>query len=154
MKSAEVNQKKSGSNLYTVFTLSDHLFALEISHIKEVLNFPAITLLPNKETHFKGVFNLRGTLVTVIDIRYLLNLEIADNKSPEIVILAQYDEILIGIAVDQVMDIQKIEEMKIQIPTRKTPSAIAGKILGYVEKEKLGKIYLLDLIKLARVLNP
>ena len=154
MKSAEVIQKKSGSNLYTVFTLSDHFFALEISHIKEVLNFPAITLLPNKETHFKGVFNLRGTLVTVIDIRYLLNLEITDNKSPEIVILAQYDEILIGIAVDQVMDIQKIEEMNIQNPTRKTPSAITGKILGYVEKEKLGKIYLLDLIKLVGVLNP
>jgi purine-binding chemotaxis protein CheW len=154
MKSAEVNEKKPGSNLYTVFTLSDHLFALEISHIKEVLNFPAITLLPNKKNHFKGVFNLRGTLVTVIDIRYLLNLEIPEDKTPEIVILAEYNEIRIGIAVDQVLDIHTIEEMKIQIPTRKTPSAIAGKISGYVEKEKLGKIYLLDIIKIARMLNP
>ena len=154
MKSAEVNQKKSGSNLYTVFTLSDHLFALEISQIKEVLNFPAITILPNKKTYFKGVFNLRGTLVTVIDIRYLLDLEIPDEKTPEIVILAEFEEILIGIAVDQVLDIHTIEELKIQIPTRKMPSALAGKILGYVEKEKLGKIYLLDIIKIARILNP
>jgi purine-binding chemotaxis protein CheW len=154
MKSAEVNQKKSGSNLYTVFTISDHLFALEISYIKEVLNFPAITLLPNKVAHFKGVFNLRGTIVTVIDIRYLLNLEIPANKNPEVVILAEYDDILIGIAVDQVMDIQQLEDIKIQIPSRKTPSAIAGNIVGYVDKEKLGNIYILDLIKLDRVLNP
>ena len=154
MKPVESKQGGSGSGRYTVFTISDQCFAVEISFIKEIMDFPGISILPNKEAYFTGAFNLRGRIVTIIDMRYLMNLEIPENKNPKMVILAEYDGILIGIAVDQVMDFLNIEEIKIQIPSRKTPSAIANYVLGFLDKTSFGHIYLLDINKLVRTLRP
>ncbi len=153
MKPVEPKQGGSGSSRYTVFTISDQYFALEISFIKEVMDFPGITILPNKEASFTGVFNLRGKIVTVIDIRYLMKFEIPENKNPKMVILAEYNSILIGIAVDQVMDLLNIEEIKIQVPSRKTPAAIANYVLGFLEKKNSQHIYLLDIKKLVGTLR-
>lgn len=153
MKPVESKQGGSGSSRYTLFTISDQYFALEISFIKEVLDFPGITRLPNKETYFTGAFNLRGKIVTIIDLRLLMNLEIPENKNPKMVILAEYNGILVGIAVDQVMDFLNIEEIKIQLPLKKAPPAIANYVMGFLEKTNFGHIYLLDIIKLIRTLR-
>ncbi len=153
MKSGETNLAGTGLNQYSVFTISDHYFALEISCIQEVLKFPKLTKLPNRKPYFYGTFNLRGKIVTVIDIRHLMNLEIAKDKDPEMVVLSEHAGGLIGISVDQVMDFISIEENKIRRPSRKTPSAIARYVSGYAEKENFDFIYLLDLIKLTGALG-
>jgi purine-binding chemotaxis protein CheW len=142
------DDKEIKSSRYSVFKLSDKFFALEISKIKEVLDRPAITYLPNARTHFLGVFNLRGKIITMVDARQLLSLNIPDRDTANMVILVEYDSLLVGMLVDQVMDFMHIEEIKIQLPSRKIPTAIANYILGYFEKENFGTVYLLDLVKL------
>ena len=153
MKSVESNQKEIAQNRYTVFTLSDHYFALEISYIKEILKFPILTRLPGKNKLFCGSFNLRGKIITVVDIRQLLKLEISENKINEMVVLTEYKGNLLGISVDQVMDLMNIEELKIQLPSRKIPASLAKYVSGFLEKENFGTVYLLDLIKLIGTLN-
>jgi chemotaxis signal transduction protein len=78
----------------------------------------------------------------------LLALDQPDNDTASMVIIIEFDHVVAGILVDQVMDFMPIEEIKIQLPSRKTPTAIAKYILGFVEKENFGTIYLLDLVKL------
>lgn len=136
------------SSRYSVFKLSDKFFALEISNIKEVLDRPEITFLPNAKTHFLGVFNLRGKIISMVDVRQLLSLSIPDHDSASMVVLVEYDNVTLGILVDEVMDFVHIEEIKIQLPSRKIPAAIAKYILGYFDKDNLGTIYLIDLVKL------
>ena len=153
MKSVEAKQGESGSSRYTVFTLSDQYFALEISYIREVIEFPKLTRLPNRQAYFTGTFNLRGKIVTIVDIRYLLNLEILKREEPGRVILTEFNQLLVGISVDKVLDFINVEELKIQLPSRKTPSAIANHITGFLEKENFGSIYLLDINKLITALS-
>lgn len=141
------------SSRYSVFRLSDSYFALEISDIKEVLKLPAVTKLPKSVMHYAGVFNLRGKIITLIDIRPLLNLKKTDNQAG-MAIIVTYDHYHIAVKVDEVMDFFNIDEIKIQLPSRKTPSAIANYILGYINKENFGEIYILDIIKIIRALRP
>ena len=69
-------------------------------------------------------------------------------------IIVTYDHYHIAVKVDEVMDFLNIDEIKIQLPSRKTPSAIANYVLGYINKENFGDIYILDIIKIIRALRP
>ena len=139
---------------YSVFRLSDSYFALEISDIKEVLKLPAVTRLPKSDSHYAGVFNLRGKIITLIDIQPLLNLKKTANDHQGMAIIVTYDHYHIAFKVDEVMDFFNIDEIIIQLPSRKTPSAIANYVLGYISKENFGDIYILDIIKIIRSLRP
>ena len=135
---------------YSIFSLSDMLFGIEIESVKEVLKYPSITNLPNVDLHILGVFNLRGTIVSLVDLRYTLSLEVQDIKNTDMILLVEMNEMLIGILVEKVLDFVDVENLEIQIPSRSISSSIANYIKGSYEKEELGKIFLLDLEKLLK----
>ena len=145
--------KEIKSSRYSVFKLSDKYFALEIFNIKEVLDRPAVTFLPNVKAHYIGVFNLRGKIITLVDIRQLLSFKMPEKDMSDVVVLIEYDNVIAGILVDQIMDFMPIEEIKIQLPSREMPAAMAKYILGYVQKDDLGTVYLLDLVKLTQAIR-
>jgi purine-binding chemotaxis protein CheW len=147
------NRNEPDSNQYTLFSVSGHYFALEIAFIKEVLDFPNYTQLPNRPAHFSGVFNLRGRIVTIIDIRYLLNLEISENELPKMIILIESEQALVAIAVDQVFKFMNIDDIHIKVPSRATPAPLAKYVSGYVENKEYGTTYVLDIEKLNQVLH-
>lgn len=149
-----MNTSTSKTSRYSVFKISGVYFALEITNIKEVLNQPVLTRLPNSDSHYSGIFNLRGKIITLIDIRPLLNLEKTDSDVRGMAIIMEYDQYHIAVKVDELMDFLNIDEIKIQLPSRKTPSAIANYVIGLIHKENLGDVYILDIVKLIRVLRP
>jgi len=154
MNPGKVNSKEARSSRYSVFKISDMFFALEIFNIKEVRNFSTLTKIPNSEPYLSGVFNLRGKIITVLDIRYLLHLDVQKNNNAKMAVLAEHDKYLVGIQVDQVMDFINIEEIKIQLPSGKVPAEIAKYIMGIFETDESEHIYLLDIIKIIRIMKP
>jgi chemotaxis signal transduction protein len=83
----------------------------------------------------------------------LFALDTSGQDAAEMVMIVEKDGITVAILVDQVMDFMQLEEIKIQIPSRKIPAAIAKYISGYYDQENFGIIYLIDLIKLFQSLT-
>jgi len=91
-----------------------------------------------------GVFNLRGTIIPLIDLRIILGLEISGEKGSGMLLLLDKDNSMLGVLVEKVLDFVNIEDIKIQIPSRNISPRIANYIKGFYEKEGTGSIYLID----------
>ena len=63
---------------YSILNLSGHYFGIEINRVVEIIPFPKYTKIPNLNPCILGVFNLRGQIYSIIDIRVLFDLKIND----------------------------------------------------------------------------
>ena len=74
MHSEEMAEKTAEIDQYLTFTLDDEVFALNIGKVREVLDYLTITKVPRMPEFLRGVINLRGNVVPVIDLRYKLGM--------------------------------------------------------------------------------
>ena len=65
--------------LYFTFGLSGGKYAVEVTMVKEILEFEKVTKVPKALPYMKGVMNNRGSVITVIDLRVLFGFEASDN---------------------------------------------------------------------------
>lgn len=94
---------------YLTFTLSGEKYAIEVSKVKEVLELTAITRVPKTPTFMKGVINLRGSVVPVIDLRLKFGMQAADNTVDTCIIVLEInldeETIVIGAVADSVQEV-------------------------------------------------
>ncbi|HXG70454.1 MAG TPA: chemotaxis protein CheW [Gemmatimonadaceae bacterium] len=87
-----------------VFVVSGRSFACEMGAVREVVPSQAVTRLPGAPKEVCGLINLRGTIVTVLDLGHKLG-HTACNTREGLILLAEYGEKLVGLGVDEVRDI-------------------------------------------------
>lgn len=133
---------------YSVFSVSGKLFGLEISTVREVLPPPKVTFLPNVPTHVVGVYNLRGNIISLIDIQQILGLNSEGKRDSDMVLVVESSDSLISFVVEKVLDFLEVENSKVQLPSRNIPARMAYFIRGIYETNKMGKIYLFETEKL------
>lgn len=138
------NKSNVNESRYSVLNLSGHYFGIEINKVVEVIPFPRYTKIPNLNSSILGVFNLRGQIYSIIDIRVLFDLTMNDISDKNYVVLLKDENISFGIYVDKVMDVLDIDETKIQVPNRKSSSNFIHFLNGLYEDKKLGLIHLLE----------
>ncbi len=110
------------SGKYLTINLKEELFGISVRHIMQIIAIPEITPIPKTPDHIKGVINLRGKIIPVIDLRTRFNLPFEGyNDRTSIVIvklkLSQSD-LYIGIIVDKVNEVLDIHLEELE----KTPS--------------------------------
>jgi purine-binding chemotaxis protein CheW len=130
---------------YSILCISGQYFGVEVKYVQEVQTLPLITKIPNVHSSVLGVFNLRGQIQSVIDIRGFLNLSVDHINDEDFVVIVEYDKTKLGIVVEKVLDVFSIDGNKIQIPTREMPLSLIQYCNGYYNHKKLGKVFLLDL---------
>jgi len=135
---------KSLDYRYSVLSLSGKYFAVEVFKVNEVLNTPKISKIPNAHKSIVGVFNLRGQIYPLIDIRYFLNLEVKPISDKDYVVILEEDGSSFAIVVDKVIDVVVLDSNKIQIPTREISIQFVQYLEGIYQLE-MGTIYLLDI---------
>ncbi len=140
MKSA--NQEKY--TRYSVFSVSGKLFGIEMSTVREVLPPPKVTFLPNVPTHVLGVYNLRGNIISLIDIQQILGLNAEEKKDSDMVLLVESSDFLISFVVEKVLDFVEVENSKVRLPSRNIPARMAYFFRGIYETDKMGQIYLFE----------
>lgn len=130
---------------YSIVRISGKYFGIEVKYVREVTLLPVVTRVPNVHKSILGVFNLRGQIVSVIDIRNLMNLP--DEKITEdyFVVIIENDGITLGFVVEKVLDVFPIDSNKINVPTRDMSLNIVQYCNGYYTHKKLGNIFLLDM---------
>lgn len=111
-----------------VFKLQDEQFAVETSRVQSITDMMEITKVPRAPKHIKGLINLRGSIIPLIDINLLLDLKSQRDVQENIIILELEDE-LAGITVDLVDEVLDIEEDSIERLTEdKKESYVKGVI--------------------------
>jgi len=103
---------------YLTLKLKEEFYGIKVSAILQIIAIPQITPIPNTPDFVKGVINLRGRIIPVIDLRIKFGLEErAYNERTSIVIIkSKLDdkEILIGTIVDSVSEVLDIDEKEIE----------------------------------------
>jgi len=99
---------------YLTFSLGQEEYGVEILKIQEIKGFAPLTPLPNAPAHVKGVLNLRGTIVPIVDLRAKFGLpSVADTKQTVIVVVQVAGQTL-GFIVDAVSDVLTVDGAQIQ----------------------------------------
>ena len=109
-------------NQYLTFSLDGEIFAIEVSKVREILDFTEVTCVPQMPTFMRGVINLRGSVVPVIDMRIKFGMPaVADTVDTCIIIVeVQIDNetSVVGALVDSVQEVLDIEGDQIEPPPR------------------------------------
>jgi len=142
-------QKKGESNSiatqYVTFSLGTEVYGIPITKLNEIIAYQELTALPNVPSFIKGILNLRGTAVPVIDMRERFNLERKDYDQFTIIMILDVAGRTMGLVVDSVSDVLTIDQESIK-PSPQFSSSINTKyiegMVGYDNGRKF--IMLLD----------
>ena len=107
---------------YLTFTLDEEDFAVDVINVREVLDFTNVTKVPRTPDFMKGVINLRGSVVPVVDMRLKFGLEEAEVTVDTCIIVMEVDmegeATVIGALADSVQEVFELDPNRIEPPPR------------------------------------
>lgn len=113
-----LEQIVSKEGKYLTFALGQEEFGLEILKVREIIGFMDITAVPQTPSHVKGVINLRGQVIPVIDLRSKFGMEEAEVTEQTCIIVVEIDQdgsnYQTGIVVDHVSEVLDIAQADIE----------------------------------------
>jgi purine-binding chemotaxis protein CheW len=109
LKQSHEEDRRAETTPIAVLGLGGEFFGLKLDAVREFVDLPKVNPIPCCPPHILGNLNLRGEVVTLIDIKATLNLKSEHRGKPKVVI-AQVGEVVAGIAIDDVWDILYINE--------------------------------------------
>lgn len=101
---------------YLTFVLGDENYALDIMTVKEIRGYANVTKIANAPDFLKGVLNLRGDIVPIVDLRLKFKVGNATYDEFTIVIMLMIEDRIVGIVVDKVSDVISINKTDIKAP--------------------------------------
>lgn len=118
------NGSKNGAgDRYLQFSLGNEKYAIPLLEVREVIPPPETTTMPNGPAYFVGIMNLRGQIISIVDLRKKLNIKPAEQGVEEAVIIVCLEGVSIGLVVDSInkvvnlgsQEISEIPEIKSQV---------------------------------------
>ncbi|HUW41715.1 MAG TPA: chemotaxis protein CheW [Rectinemataceae bacterium] len=135
-------------NQYLTFTLDDEQYAIGVGKVREVLEHTKITKLPRTAEFMKGIINLRGAGVPVIDLRLKFGLpETPVTKDTSIIVMeveSQDGRVVVGALADAVHEVVEIDEPSIEKAPR-FGTRLAAEFIRGVGKRDEGFVIILDI---------
>ncbi len=142
-KNEEAAAEDMQTGRYLTFSIGDVLFGIEMQYITEIIGMQKITELPDMPAYMKGIINLRGKIIPVLDVRVLFGKDVREFDDRTCIIVIDIAGIPIGLIVDRVSEV-------ITIPTNdvsEVPKANRGQNSGFVKnigKTENGVVLILD----------
>ncbi|MBB6066486.1 chemotaxis protein CheW [Pseudoxanthomonas broegbernensis] len=124
---------------FLTFTLGEEHYGVDILKVQEIRGYDSVTRVPDAPEYIKGVINLRGTIVPVIDLRLKLRLREARYDSFTVMIVLNVEDRVVGIVVDGVSDVVPLSEEQIR-PTPEFGAAVDTRFIcgiGTVDDQML-----------------
>lgn len=104
-----------GSQRYLAFSLKDEEFAVPLSAVREVIAMPDITPVPHAPNHFLGIMNLRGQVISIMDLRTKLGMKAqGDNPTETGVIIFDFGDVSLGSVVSSINSVVSFSSEEIQ----------------------------------------
>jgi purine-binding chemotaxis protein CheW len=135
------------ANKYVVFKLEGEEYGIDILRVKEIKEMLRITRVPKAPSFVRGVVNLRGEVIPVIDLRKKFNLQEGNDADSTRIVIVTVDEITIGLIIDTSSEVLEIDKEAIEEPPMAVSSIDHSYILG-IGKVDDRLIILLDVAKI------
>ncbi len=121
-------------NMFLSFRLGNEDYCLEIRHVTEIVGMQKVTEVPDMPHYVKGVVNLRGQVIPVIDMRLRFNMPGRDYDERTCIVVINLHGSQVGLVVDTVNEVRTIEESSVSPP----PKAAGAESAQYIRG--LGKV--------------
>ncbi len=112
----QVAKEDTTKDRYLTFEIDNEEYGVDISNVIEIITMSAITWVPETPDFLKGVINLRGSIVPVIDARLRFKKPEKEYDSLTCIIVVEYENYTVGVIVDTVNEVMFIPEDKISLP--------------------------------------
>lgn len=136
---------------FITFSLDNEIYAVPIYMVEEIIGLQDISLLPNVPDFIKGVINLRGDIVPIMDLRLKFGLEKKEYNPLTVFLIVRIRERVLGMVVDRVSDVLVIEPSQIQ----QTPAFFAKISTDFIDgvyKDPQGQLVII--IDIAALIKP
>ena len=130
-----------------VFVLGREEYGVDILKVQEIRSYEKVTPLPTAPAFLKGVINLRGAIVPVIDLRTKFALPVSDDDSRSVVVVLHLGARVIGAVVDAVSDVVRLRASEVK-PAPQLGGLIDATFLAGVATQSGRMILLIDIEKL------
>jgi purine-binding chemotaxis protein CheW len=92
-----------------IFSLDNGEYGIDISCVQEIIRIPAkITKIPNVPSYVEGIFNLRGKIIYVIDLKRRFHFDHTERGADSRLLILKLEDLMVGIIVDDVSDVLRI----------------------------------------------
>ncbi|OAB41356.1 chemotaxis protein CheW [Paenibacillus glacialis] len=133
-----------------VFKLGDEEYGIEVDKVQTIERMVPITRVPKTFTFVKGVINLRGVVIPIIDLRGRFSLPLIENTESTRIIIVAVNDMEVGFIVDSANDVIDLNTDKIENP----PEVVGGIKAKYLQGvAKINEERLLIMLNLSEVLN-
>ncbi len=133
-----------------LFTLDSLNYAIPLSVVREVVAILPITPLPKVPAYYKGLINIRGQILSIIDLRLKLNMkEIPHDPKSSVIVIVELGDIQLGLIVDSAKEVSQFKEEEVESFSKRDIDAKHDGIVGVAKDNKNDQLVLmLDLMKL------
>lgn len=115
---------------YLTFRIAAEEYGIEIRHITEIIGVQKITEVPDTPTYLKGVINLRGKIIPVVDVRLRFGMEELAHSDRTCIVVVDVNGTSIGLIVDEVLEVVNISEENVSEPPRTNKGTSSRYIQG------------------------
>ena len=144
---SEVSVAAGAPREFIAFRIGVQEFCIDIMSVREIRGWTPATALPHAPTYVRGVINLRGSVLPIVDLAERLGFAATDDSARQVIIVVQVRAQIIGLLVDAVSDILTLTNETIQ-PTPDVATsfvksfvrgmlAIDGRMIGIVELDSI-----------------
>ncbi len=107
-----------------VFAVGSEEFGVEIMNVQEIIRMTNITKIPQAPGYIRGIINLRGRIIVVINLNVIMGMESKDNDENTRIIVASIGDTVMGFVVDSVSEVIRLQQKEVE----PAPTAIADRI--------------------------
>ncbi|RXE59089.1 chemotaxis protein CheW [Acetivibrio mesophilus] len=112
----ELRQEETQKDKYLTFILGKEYYGIEIKYVTEIIGIQSITEVPDLPGYIRGIINLRGKIIPVMDVRLRFGKEFKEYDDRTCIIVIDSDNILVGLIVDSVWEVMSIPNEEIVTP--------------------------------------
>ncbi len=128
---------------YLTFILGEEVYGIEIQYVTEIIGMHAITKLPELPEHIKGIINLRGKIIPVIDIRLRFKKAAIEYTDRTCIVVIDIEDVTVGLIVDQVDEVITFEDDEI-VPPPDYKTGIQNRFIAGIGKKGENVTLMLD----------
>ena len=125
-----LEQEDTQKDKYLTFTLGNEIYGIGISHVIEIIGIQKITEVPDMPDYVRGVINLRGQVIPILDVRTRFQMPFREYDERTCVVVVQVNDRFIGLVVDTVNEVADIPEEMVSLPPRIAQSTASRYIEG------------------------
>ncbi|MDQ1264592.1 MAG: purine-binding chemotaxis protein CheW [Campylobacterota bacterium] len=141
------NTPQSKKERYLTFFLGDEQYGIAIEQVKEIIAMMKITSVPKIPPYMRGVINLRGSIIPIVDTRLRFAMDSREADMHTAIIIVEVEKVNIGFIVDRVEEVCSIDSSALSEPP-KFGSSIDTNFISAVAQIENSVVMILDVLKL------